>query len=174
MFVRARVKRINLKRVTIMALALLMVFNNLVYGKHHDLKIVGRIVAYEFSITDLLLLTDVESRKGLIVRIDKRVKGQETSHYVLVRYMYVAPTTKSTSEIFDLTKRWEFNLIRDRICDSPLPKDKEAKGSEMKGYETIAMPAVVWVVETEKQKVPRDKILPCYQLLNGDFKPLGD
>jgi hypothetical protein len=62
-------------------------------------------------------------------------------------------------------------LARNSSCDGPLPVDRKAKELDMEGYEDIPMPSIIWVLEAEKQNVPPARILPCYDLKDGDYKP---
>jgi len=160
-------------RRSLAVLAMAFVLANLTYARRQDLKVVGKIVAYEFAPSDLARLTDIPDTKILIVRIGKNLKGNVRSRYVRVRYQYMTSTSKATSEIFDFSRNWQLNLGRNTSCDGPLPQKKTAKGARAgEGVHELALEPIVWVVDQEKDNIAPDQILPCFQLDGGNFKPV--
>jgi|GEM_PF-4534980 len=160
-------------RRSLAVLAMAFVLANLTYAGRQDLKVVGKIVAYEFAMSDLTPLTDIPDTKILIVRIDKNLNGNVRSRYVRVRYQYMTSTSKATSEIFDFSRNWQLNLRRNTSCDGPLPQKKTAKGARAgEGVHEFALEPIVWVVDQEKDNIAPDQILPCFQLGEGNFKPV--
>jgi hypothetical protein len=116
------------------------------------------LVAYD-QLMALLNLTLSPQQQILVVQIERRIKGEEKSQYLIVRqYMQGSPSLPQ--EIFNGESLWSFSLTRDRGCDgtleenssdTPLPRWKRAPGAE-----------------TELLTV--NNTLPCYVLDLGKLK----
>ena len=74
--------------------------------KGRRLTIAGTVVAFEQSALRVAKLTFVPREERLVVRVDKRIRGDEESRYIRVLYMYPGNEAALPDEIFDGSKRW--------------------------------------------------------------------
>lgn len=138
--------------------------------KGRRLTIIGTVVAFEQSALRIAKLTFVPREERLVVRVDRRIKGGEGSRYIKVLYTYLGDEAALPEEIFDGSKRWRFNLTRDRSCDGPLPGKAESKDSAAETKTGAQLPQLQRTRGAEAEAVPTDSSLPCYVLRPRDFR----
>jgi len=132
-----------------------------------DLIVQGKVVAKYVAPIDLVKLTDLPNVETLIVRIEKRLKGRQQSHYIKVRYQYWEGEPVLPDSILDSTKRWRFSLSRNHRCDSSLREMKAAKPETQKSAD-VDLPYFKFTGETEG--LTDDTNLPCYVLKPGNYR----
>src|SRR5690349_3038411 len=134
-------------------------------SKQPGLTIVGPVVAYERSVTQLAQLTFVPNREVVIVRVDKLVKGREQARYLKVVYNYGTDEPSLMKEILNSQKQWRFRLKRDQSCDSSIGQMKTVEPATKEG---ALVSGLKFISETEV--LPDETSLPCYELKPGDYK----
>ena len=128
--------------------------------KDSDLELAGTIVAVE-NLFEHIYSSEKINTSYLIVRVDRIIKGQQDSHYILVSYNWrlkdkLDPFSKHATQ-------WRFNLTRRKDCAKTL-RELQYVGFGFEGKETSGiMPRFrrTWGVEFEP--LPFDVSLPCYE-----------
>jgi hypothetical protein len=119
--------------------------------KKKQIKIVGRVVAIDDSIS----VTGLPLSRDLIIRIVKRMEGDEQTSYIKVVYQPLHGQKELPKEMWGSNGEWLFTLQRatddDEICNEPV-----------KGW-------VRTKLETG-QAVPDFEKLTCYLLSPDGFK----
>jgi hypothetical protein len=144
-----------------------MLFPMNILGK--EIKILGRVVAYESTSARVSSLTHVPKRETLIIRIEKSYGNREKSKYIKVIYEYIADENTLPQSIFEGDKMWQLKLQRKPNCDSTLSKDYPTvhKAEVLSDDRTIEYdnPATFLTFTNAQDKdIPTDTNLPCYSL----------
>lgn len=139
-------------------------------GKKQKVKIIGTVIAYAHSLTQLAKLTSVPAEEMLIVRVDKGSAMKQQSPYIKVAYRYWHTEPAVPKEFFDSRKQWHFLLVRETRCDGPLRELLETKGKTERG-EKVSLPFLQRTTGAENLEIPLDTTLPCYVLRPEGFKP---
>jgi hypothetical protein len=127
--------------------------------KGSDLELAGTIVAVE-NLFGHIYSSDKINTSYLIVRVDRIIKGQEDSPFILVRYKWrlkdkLDPFSKHATH-------WEINLTRAKGCSKTL---RELQYVEFGSQEKTSgiMPRFRRTWGTEFELLPFDVSLPCYE-----------
>jgi hypothetical protein len=133
--------------------------------KKQSLEAIGSVVAYD-QLVPLTNITSAPQSQVLLVRIAKRLKGQEVGPYIKVVYKYGSDEASLPQEIFDGKSQWRFILKRDNGCDSSLGEMKATKPQTKEGE--VTLPRLKFTSGTEGLE---DKAsLPCYVLKPGNYR----
>ena len=91
-----------------------------------SLEVIGNVVAYD-QLVSLANITPAPQSEVLLVRVAKRIKGQEVGPYIKIVYTYWANQRSLPPDVFDGKSQWRFSLKREEKCDSSLAEMKAAK-----------------------------------------------
>jgi hypothetical protein len=130
-----------------------------------SLEIIGSVVAYD-QLVPLTNITSAPQSQVLLVRIAKRIKGQEVGPYIKVVYKYGVGEPSLPQEIFDGKSQWRFILKRDGSCDSSLEEMKATKPQTKEGE--VTLPRLKFTSGTEG--LGDEASLPCYVLKPGNYR----
>lgn len=127
--------------------------------KGSDLKLVGTVVAVE-ELYGHIYSSEKINTSYLIVRVDRIIKGQENSRYILISYKW-----RLKDKLDPFSKRatqWELNLTKTKGCPKML-RELQYVEFGLEGTTTGIMPRFrrTWGVEFEL--LPFDIPLPCYE-----------
>lgn len=138
-------------------------------GRKRKVKIIGTVIAYDRSVTQLLKLTSVPAEEIFIVRDNKGPGVKRESLYIKVTYQRWLNEPDVPKEFFDSKKQWQLDLAREPRCDGPLRELLEMKGKTERGDE-VSLPRLQRTKGAEDLEIPGDINLPCYVLCPGSLK----
>jgi len=164
----------NIKKIKVWAIVgiLACAMSSAVYARwvdgKKDLRIVGRVVAYD-QLISLMQITTSSLMEVLIVRVDKRIQGVEKSPYVQVKFRALGDDKGLPPGVFDSKKRWRFTLVRDSTCDASFRTLQNT--TDKPDENEISLPHFKPTTGSELDAIPLDKMLPCYLLQPGSLRP---
>ena len=138
-------------------------------GRKRKVKIIGTVIAYDRSATQLLKLTSVPAEGIFIIRVDKDSGVKQEPPYIKVAYQYWHNEPDVPKEFFDSRRQWHLDLTREPGCDGPLRELLEMKGQPESGEE-MSLPRLQRTIGAEDLEIPGDTNLPCYVLRTGSLK----
>ncbi len=159
-----------MKKICLFIIILGLLFPMNTFGK--EIKILGRVVAYESASARVSNLTHVPKRETLIVRIEKSYGNREKSKYIKVIYEYITDEETLPQSIFEGDKMWQIKLQKKPGCDSTLSKDYPTvhKAEVLSNDRTIEYdnPSTFLTFTNAQDKdIPIDRNLPCYSLTSA-------
>lgn len=143
-------------------------------SKPLKLEAIGSVVAYDLMPTSSKrhINPDYFPRTyDLILRVEKRIKGQENSQYILVQYEYFQEESNLPKSIFNGTDKLRLNLTRTPDCDRMVPSDIPLVGVD--GKQTGKVPAFTRSPGSETDNIS-NVLLRCYTFRQRDFSVIGD
>ena len=134
--------------------------------------IIGTVVAYN-HLNNLVVLTDVEMRVVLIVRIQS--KPHDKSRFILVAYKYLSDAKPDEggfpNALVQEVRPWRFKLVRDTSCDRAIQEFTSLQDARTGKDTDTRLPIWKLLPGAGTERLPFGETLPCYMLNKGDYKP---
>lgn len=127
-----------------------------------DLKVAAVVVAYE-EVSSVRQFVETARTQLLLLRVNRVIKGGESSRYIAVRYQFGGYDQPLKSHDLEKLRQRRFSLTRDRDCDTALSDFVYIKQVTTTGEEAGRV-LRLRLLTKDVSALPENMTVPCYNL----------